>query len=181
MNYRNSLSIAIPAVSGPDSTKATNKIRLLQDSKAQWPYPWLFPPPNAKNRLPFGSVAAPAGATPIEIMEFTVPTGMRFYLVGIIQQFVGAGFIQASGNALWTLDKDTPIGSGNLQGSSIADFTNQPFTLGSFDDGPFPIEDPLVFEAGATIRSKVTTDGSIPQGAPNFFVTVLAGWTVPAE
>jgi len=180
MIYRNALAIA-PAVSGPSSAKATNKIRLMQDSKSQWPYPWSYPPPNAKNRLPSGSIVAPAANTLTQIMLFTVPTGMRFYLRGILRQFEGSGLIIGSGNALWTLDKDTPIGGTILQGSSIADFTAQPFTLGNFDQGPVYFEMPEVIEAGAQIRDKVITDGTITPGAPNYFITVLFGWTVPAE
>jgi hypothetical protein len=106
---------------------------------------------------------------------------MRFYLAGLVQQFAGAGFIQGSGNALWTLDRDTPIGAAPLQGSSIAYYSQQPFTLGSFDDGPWFFRKPWVFEAGATIRSKVITDGTINAGAPNYFISILCGWTVPAE
>lgn len=95
--------------------------------------------------------------------------------------FFGAGLIEGSGNALWSLTKDTPVGLSQLQGSTLADFINQPFTLGSLEDGPFYFEMPEVFEAGAVIRDVVTTDGTIVSGAPNYFLTLLAGWTVPAE
>jgi hypothetical protein len=178
MTFRNS---ALAAVNGPDSTRAANKIRQLQDAKTQWPYPWEAAPPNAKNRLPFGSIPCPAGGVLTQIMQFTVPTGMRFYLKGILNQFEGAGLVLGSGNALWTLDRDTPIGSSFLPALVIADFYQQPFTLGNFNNGPFPFAMPEVFEAGAVIRSKVITDGTITPGAPNYFVTLLYGYTVPAE
>lgn len=180
MQLRSNLA-TLPSVQGPDATRAVKRIQDLQENKTQWPYPWSYPPPNAKNRLPFGAVAAPAGATPTAIVTFTVPTGFRFYLRGIVRVFFGAGLIEGSGNALWSLTKDTPVGSSQLQGSTLADFINQPFTLGSLEDGPFYFEMPEVFEAGAVIRDVVTTDGTIVSGAPNYFLTLLAGWTVPAE
>jgi hypothetical protein len=180
MIYRSAVA-SIPALNGPSSTHAANKIRQLQQSKTQWPYPWEFPQENSNDAQPFGSIPCPAGGVLTEIMEYTVPTGMRFYLKGIVQQFVGAGFVQGSGNALWTLDQDTPIGASPLQGLSIPFYYEQPFTLGSFDNGPWLFSMPHIFEAGDTLRSKVITDGTIPAGAPNFFVTILTGWTVPAE
>lgn len=180
MKMRSNLA-TVPSLIGPDSTRAADKIRRLVDSKAQWPYQWIYPPPNAKNRMPYGSVAAPAGATPTQVMAFTVPTGMRFYLTGIIRQFEGSGFVLGSGNALWTLAINTPVGSTPLQGRSVADFVNQPFTLGSFNHGPVHFEMPEVFVAEDTISDIVTTDGTITPGAPNYFITVLFGWTVPAE
>jgi hypothetical protein len=180
MKFRSQLA-TVPSVNGPDSTRAADKIRRLVDSKAQWPYQWIYPPPNAKNRQPWGSVACPAGNTPTQIMSFTVPTGMRFYLTGMIRQFVGAGFIEGAGNALWTLALNSPVGANPVQALSIADFVNQPYTRGNFDQGPTHFEMPEVFEAQDVISDIVVTDGSITPGAPNYFVTVLFGWTVPAE
>lgn len=180
MIYRSALA-TVPAVNGVDSARAADKIRRLADAKGQWPYPWVYPPSNAKNRQPWGSIPCPAGNTATQIMSFAVPTGMRFYLTGMIRQFVGAGFINGSGNALWTLAQNAPVGQNPLQSISIADFVNQPFTRGGFDQGPTHFEMPEVFEAGDVISDVVVTDGTIQPGAPNYFVTVLFGWTVPAE
>jgi hypothetical protein len=180
VTFRNALA-AVPSINGVDSARAADKIRKLVDSKGQWPYPWVYPPPNAKNRQPWGSIPAPAGNTPTQIMSFTVPTGIRFYLTGMIRQFVGAGFLQGSGNALWTLAQNAPVGSNPLQALSIADFVNQPYTRGDFSQGPVHFEMPEIFEAQDVISDTVVTDGSITPGAPNYFVTILFGWTVPAE
>lgn len=173
----------VPSANGPDSAIAASKLRSSKKRSDQWPYPWSYAPPDAKNAQPFGSIQAPQPGQQTLILAYTVPTGMRFWLVGIIQQFAGTGFVQGAGSALWTLDKDTPVNSGSrvIQSSSIAFFTNQPFTLGSFDSGPFYLGMPEVFEATTIIRSKVTTNASISPGSPNWFTTVLIGWTVPAE
>jgi hypothetical protein len=173
----------IPPVNGPDQVIGASKMRASKNRSEQWPYPWSYPPPNAKNAQPFGSIAAPQNGVQAQVLAYTVPTGMRFYLIGIIQQFAGTGFVQGSGSVLWTLDKDTPISSGTqpIQSSSVAFFQSQPFTLGSFDHGAFVLGMPEIFEATTVIRSKVTTTASITPGAPNFFTTILVGYTVPAE
>jgi hypothetical protein len=173
----------VPSVNGPDQVIGASKMRASKNRSEQWPYPWSYPPPNAKNAQPFGSIPAPQNGVQAQVLAYTVPTGMRFYLIGIIQQFAGTGFVQGSGSALWTLDKDTPISSGTqpIQSSSVAFFQSQPFTLGSFDHGAFTLGMPEIFEATTVIRSKVTTTASITPGAPNLFTTILIGYTVPAE
>lgn len=171
------------SVNGPDSVFAATKLRSSKKRADQWPYPWTYPQPEAKDALPHGSIAAPLANQQAQILAYKVPTGMRFYLVGIVQQFAGTGFIQGSGSAIWTLDKDSPVTSGAqvIQSSPVAYFTDMRFTLGSFDSGPFLLGMPEIFEANTVIRSKVITDGSITPGTPNWFTTILVGWTVPAE
>lgn len=168
-------------VNGVDSVYAADKLRKLNDRHEQWPYPWCYPPPNAKDAMPSGSIPAPAANTQALILQYTVPQGMRFYLVGLIQQIATSGFVEGSGSVIWTVDKDTPIGAPAVQSSPVAWLNNLPFTLGSFNNGPFKLGNPEIFEAGDTIRSKVITDGSITPGAPNIFTTMFWGWTVPAE
>ncbi len=171
------------SVNGPDSVFAANKMRSTKSRMEQWPYPWTYPPPNAKNAMPSGSIPAPLANEQAAVLTYKVPTGMRFYLVGIIQQFAGVGFVAGSPSAVWTLDKDSPVTSGitPIQSSPIAFFTRLPFTLGSFDSGPFLLGMPEIFEANTVIRSKVVTDGSITPGGSNWFTTLLMGWTTPAE
>lgn len=173
----------IPSVNGPDQVIGASKMRSTKNRMEQWPYPWSYPPPNAKNAQPFGSVAAPQPGVQTAVVTYSVPIGTRFYLIGIIRQFAGQGFIQGSGSAIWTLDVNSPVNSGTqvIQSSTVAFFQNNAFTLGSFDSGPFYLAMPEIYEASSIIRDKVTTTNSITPGAPNFFTTILIGYTVPAE
>lgn len=173
----------VPSINGPDQVIGASKLRSSKNRAEQWPYPWSYPQPNAKNAIPNNSIPAPQPGVQAQILAYAVPTGMRFYLIGIIQQFAGSGFVQGSGSAIWTLDKDSPVSAGSqpIQSSSVAFFQAQAFTLGSFDSGPFLLGMPEIFEASTVIRSKVITTSAITPGAPNYFITILVGWTVPAE
>lgn len=173
---------SVPTVNAQDSVFAANKLRSNKKRIEQWPYPWSYPPPGADNAQPFNSIPAPQPGVQTIVLAYAVPTGMKFWLVGIIQQYAGSGFVQGSGSALWTLDKDSPVSAGSqpVQSSSVAYFLNQTFTLGSFDR-PFYLAMPELFAATTVIRSKVTTTSAITPGAPNYFTTVLIGYTVPDE
>lgn len=174
----------VPAVNAQDSVFAANKLRSNKKRSEQWPYPWSYPPPGALNVMPSGSIPAPQVGQQTQVLAYRVPIGLKFYLVGIIQQFAGSGFVEGAGSALWTLDKDSPVSSGSqpVQSSSVAWFLNLPFTLGSFDHGPIYLAMPELFAATTIIRSKVTTAaGGITPGGSNFFTTILFGWTVPDE
>lgn len=169
------------SVNGPDAVKAATKLRGANDRKDQWPYWWTYPPPNAKDVMPSGSIPAPQVGQQAQILQYTVPQGMRFVLAGIIQQFYGNGLVEGSGAAIWTLDRDTPTGNNIVQGFPVAWFNQLSFTLGNLDNGPFKLAAPEIFEAGAVLRSKVITTSSITPGAPNYFLTILWGWAIPAE
>jgi hypothetical protein len=170
-------------VTGPQAIRAATQLAKIQDRRDQWPYPWSFPPPSA-SRVTIGlgtegTLAAPAPATQAQVLEYTVRSGFMFWLVSIVQVYLGTGFTPGSGDIIWSLDRNTPLGGGTLQGSPIQGFQAVDVPLGSLVL-PWTLDMPEVFQPYDVIRSKVLTTSAIPAGAPNYFKSVFRGWLAPA-
>ena len=165
-------------VTGPEAVKAAASIAATQDRRDQWPYPWSFPPPRASRVFRFASLLSPAPATETEVLLYRVPQGYRFWLRSIVLNYVGAGFTAGSGDILWTLDKNRPVGTAPLQGETIQGFGNVPFPLGSFQY-PWPLELPELLGPTDELRSKVIVTAAIPTGGNNYFHSIVCGWLEP--
>lgn len=177
-------NISPRVVTGPEAVKAAAAIAAVEDRRDQWPYPWSFPPPNAKRVFRVGSLLAPAApvfpalTVTTEVLAYQVPQGYRFWLCSIVQVYIGAGFVAGSGDILWTLDKNRPIGVAPLQGEVVQGFAAVGLPLGSLAY-PWPLDMPELLGPTDILRSKVTTTNAIPQGNSNFFHSIFSGWLEP--
>jgi hypothetical protein len=162
-------------LSGPEAVKAATALRALVDKHELWPYDWLFQPKNGKPIAPFATIQAPAPATTTTILDFQVPTGFNFAMVGILTNFTGSGFIPGAGNALWDTILNPATQNLPIQGLGAV-----PFNMGSFDDGWWRFPATYVFVSLDIIRNQVTTTADIAQGAPNYFTTIYEGWLYPS-
>jgi hypothetical protein len=168
-------------LSGPETVIAADKLRLLETNKALWPYDWVFPSKNAIRVTGSDSgikaIVAPPNGVATTVVQYTVPTGFRFIMTGILRWFQGTGFVMGSGNALWSMDIN--LGSYIAQGLS-----KTPITMGSpqqeFQFG-FPCSAPEVFKSLEVLRDQVITTADIVPGAPNYFIGGFFGWLEPAE
>ena len=160
--------------------------KALQDNT--WPYWWVVPRANVQYVQRVCSMIAPANNTLVEVTdtgsgalcEVNVPVGFRFVLRAIRQTFqtgiTGAPvFIDGSGEILWTIDVDNPIGSTPLSSFGLPDFTNMADQRGS-QLGPWQVEGYNVFDSYQIIRYKVKTTVAIAPGAPNYITCGLYGW-----
>jgi hypothetical protein len=169
-------------LSGPESVKEARKLGLLETNKALFPYDWVYPSKNAirvtGSDKGIQSIVAPAAGTPTTVVTYTVPTGFRFILTGILRWTNAAGFVQGSGNVLWTMD----INEGSYIAQGLA---STPISMGSPDAGEwdlgFPREMPDVFRSLEVLRDQVLTTADITPGAPNYFVGGFFGWLEPSE
>lgn len=171
-------------LSGPDTVKAADQLRKKETNKALWPYDWIFPSKDAirvtGSDRGIQSIPSPLPGVPTPVVTYTVPTGFRFIFCGILRWTNATGFIQGSGNVLWTLDIN--LGSYIAQGLALT-----PISMGSPDSGEwqlgYPKSAPQVFKSLEVLRDQVTTDpgGSVASGAPNYFVGGFFGWLEPAE
>ena len=170
-------------VTGPEAVKAAANLAATQDRRDQWPYPWNFPSPGASRVFRVGSVVAPATATQTEVLVYRVPQGYRFWLCALLQTYVGAGWIAGSGDILWTLDKNRPVGVAPLQGEVIQGFGNIGIGLGSMLNGCVtylcPLAMPELLAPTDELRSKVITTAAIPVGGTNYFHSIFSGWLEP--
>jgi hypothetical protein len=168
---------------GPQLIQAGEAIRRQQEGRDLWPYPWVMPPVDAEERQPMGAIASPAVGAQAQILQFSVPSGYRFWL--------GAVLIGAFGNNqvpigipgqdfVLTIDKNTPLGAPVIQSSPLADWTAIPFNMGSLYFGPEILRRAREFAPEDIIRAKVL-NVSLGVGAPNMFCAKFAGYLVPEE
>ncbi len=122
-----------------------------------------------------GTVAAGAVGALEVIVQYTVPSGFRFYLVGICQDFEGAAF--SPGAALWTVDENAAAGS--VQGSPVQGLQALPVAVGSFASGWWWEFDRAYEFAEQTLLRSTVVNVALVAGPPNFFTSMFLGYLVP--
>jgi len=165
-------------VTGPEAVKAAASMAAVQDRRDEWPYSWEFPPPRAIRVFQVGSIPSPNPATLTQVLLYKVPQGFRFWLTALVQIYAGTGFTPGGGDILWTLDKNTPVGVGTLQGEVIQGFGGLGIPLGSLLY-PWPLEMPELLAPTDELRSKILTTAAIPVGGTNYFHSIFCGWLEP--
>jgi hypothetical protein len=150
----------------------------LQDNS--WPYWWAVPRANSQYVQRVGSIPTPDPGVITEICKVQVPIGFVFVLRAIRQSFAcpdgGASpWVEGSGDILWTVDVDNPVGSIALSGYGLPDMVNMADARGSLI-APWPVEGYTVFQPYQVIRYKVVTTAVIPVGVPNYVTCGLFGW-----
>ena len=163
--------------SGVDSVMAADVVRRDQSNREKWPYMHVYPPVNAEPVHVIASVVTPAVNSTAVVLAYKVPSGFRFYLRAIVQNYVGGNFVP--GQALWTIDRNTPVGVGNFQAQPEQGLVAVPVPVGSF--APFMPDEfyrAYEFEPLDIVRSKATNIG-VGVGDPNYFSTGFFGYLVP--
>lgn len=150
----------------------------LQDDS--WPYFWREPGPNTQYVQRANSIPAPLPTVETEVLSLPVPPGFKFILNAIRHGFStgidGAPvYVEGSGDIVWTIDVDKPVGANSLSGYALPDFFRMKDERGS-KLGPWPIDGYTVFDEYVTLRYKVLTTAAIAAGAPNFITCGLFGW-----
>ena len=168
---------------GQDAIAAANQITT---DRAKWPYRWLQPGPDAQYKQPVASIPAPAllNFQQTEVLSLTVPAGFIFVLRAILQTYQtnsGSIFVNGSGDILWTVDVNIPVGIPTLGGYALPDLSNMAEQRGSFADKPWYLEGCTIFQAYDTLRYKVATNtANIAPGLPNVISCGFFGWFEPA-
>ena len=172
---------------GVDAVIAADALRQAQTNREKWPYMHVHPPVNAEPVHVIGSVVTPdivanvgLAAATVVVLAYQVPSGFRFYLRGIIQSCVGGAFFP--GAALWTIDRNTPIGVANVQAQPEQGLVAVPVPLGAFLPA-FKIDEfyrAYEFEPLDVVRSKATNVG-LGVGDPNYFLSGFFGYLVPGD
>jgi hypothetical protein len=162
-------------LSGPEAVKEATRLRALVTKDELWPYDWLFQPKNGKLEMPNASIPAPANGVTTTILQYQIPTGFNFAMVGILTAFTGTGLIPGSGDALWDTILNPVTTNIAVQGLSQI-----PFPMGSFAAGWWHFPATLIFRELDILRNQVTTTADIAPGSPNFFTTIFEGWLYPA-
>ena len=169
---------------GPESVAAAHSLRETVAAKSQWPYPWIYPPPGARRVTAgadsSGTIVVPTVAAGVtQGLLYTVTQGYQFALEALVVQYLAAGAPGSviPGQFTWSIDLNLPVGVTSFQGSPIQGFTTVDVQLGNLVI-PWPLVCPEIFQGGDVIRSKFT-NVTTPDGAPNYFKTILLGWEWP--
>jgi len=165
-----------PQFYGRDAVQSADQVRQKEENRADWPYLHLFPPPNATpvNQITQVPVAVPAPAATALVLAYTVPSGKRFIMTGIIQNIFGANF--TPGDGFWTIDKNTPIGIPDAQKMPVQGLIHIPIPLGSFATGIiWEFRRPYEFEPLDLVQSKFTNTAS---GA-TLLLSAFLGYLIP--
>lgn len=153
---------------------------LASDRAAAWPYPWSFPPQDEVPFNPTGSVAAPAFGSQVVVAAYQIPQGYEGALWQLFAVYQGSGYVTGSGDILWTVDINAPLGVSALTAYTLPDLANVVLPLGT-PQLPFKFAAPYLLHEGDTVRLKATSVQNIGTGAPNYMQGYLGGWTWPVD
>lgn len=161
--------------SGADSVRAADAYRLaVQERRDAWPYVHVYPPPNSTDVHVISTIAVQAqGAAAIEVLKYTVNAGKVFYLQAILFQ---ASSTIVPGDALFTLDRNSPVGINNTQFMPEHGLVNIPVALGSNLSRPWKLARAREFAPLDVIRIKGT---NVNLSGGTFYVCGLLGYEVP--
>jgi hypothetical protein len=166
----------IQMFSGVDSVRAADAYRLAVEARRNaWPYVHVYPPPNAIDVNVIGTQVTQAqAAAAIEVLSYQVNSGKRFFMTGVV---LGASVSFAPGAALFTVDRNSPVGVTNSQFMPEHGLVNVPVQLGSFALGPWKFSRVREFGPLDVIRVKATNVGL--NAGSDLYVCGLFGYEVP--
>lgn len=136
--------------------------------------PWIEPPADHEPFDITGSVACPAaGTTDTQVISLRCPYGYQGVLLGVGHRYIGTGFVEGSGDILWSVRVGGrfPNGYGAIN-----------ISLGSAEQSR-PVFGAIRFYENELIEYLVTVPAASPiaTGAPNYMIAMLAGYTWPAQ
>lgn len=162
-------------VRGADALQAEK-----QDSDNAWPYFWKQERAFTQGVPRVAFVPTPAVGVVTLVTSVQVPAGFNFILEGFTHGFSpasgGVVWIPGSGDILWTVDVDVPIGATAVSGYGLPDMTAMDGPRGSLEQGPFMLPGYNVFGPYQVVRYKVVTTAAIPVAGGNFIFAGLIGW-----
>lgn len=172
---------AVQMYSGVDSVRAADAYKLaVQERRDQWPYVHIYPPPNSQDVHVIGTMVTQAqGAAAVAVVTYQVNAGKRFYLQAVLFSAVldvAATF--TPGAALFTVDRNSPIGVADSQYMPEHGLVNVPVQLGSASYGPWRLQRAREFSPSDYVRIKAT-NVALSVGAPTWYVCGLFGYEIP--
>lgn len=168
--------------SGPDATRALEKIRQAHANQEAWPYAHVYPPVNSLPVNQTDAVVTPAVAATAVILTYKVPSGFKFILKGCVLTYINAGGLGAfvPGAALWTVTLNTAAGVTNVQATPIQGLSLVKVPLGSFTAGQTWWFARAYEFAPLDILRATAKNVAVGAGDPNYFAAGFFGWLLPA-
>lgn len=173
-------------MSSPLRMPLANVQRLANSARhiEEWPFPWEQMPPDGRvfNAMSNAAVDAPAygAANQVVVCSYAIPAGFTACIKAIMRSYSGSGWVEGSGDIVWDIDVDRPLGASPIIGWGLPDYTANIFSLGSPSLGPWKVPGAIIVQSG-TIRMKARTVANVTVGAPNYLVGTLIGWIYPSS
>lgn len=173
----------IRVATGPEDVKAAAKLSEVLTRRDNWPFPWVYPPPDSQRRNPNatnlgpGYVVMPAVGDSSVVLAYQVPSGFQFEMTDLMFCPITTGFVPIGnpGDYTFTVNRNTPSTGTAPQGSPLADLQNVPFPMGSPIQGPVKLARSENFGPTDIIRVYVNNVSGLA-GAPQYAVAQLFGW-----
>lgn len=156
-----------------------NSSRILEE----WPYPWEQMPQEGRPFHQRNSIEVPAPGVQGLITAYQIPLGFTAVVKGLLFYYSndsGSQFTQGSGNILYSLDVDKPLGASPIVGWPVPDYTNVATDLGSPQQGFWKIPGAIIIQTG-TIRAKGTAVSTVNTGPGAYFTAAIIGWIHPSR
>jgi len=155
---------------------AAERLRAAVRNYRAWPYSYLFPKKVDRVVHQVNSIDAPPNGVPAVVLAYQVPSGFRFIMQEILEDFSGPF---TPGDISWTVDVNNPTVL-DIQAMGIQGLTALQINLGSVAVGKnWHFARPHTFEPLSLIQSKVTTTAAIPPGAARRFTSGFFGYLEP--
>lgn len=156
MSIRN----AVMLTPGPGLIEGARALGSPKRRLGVYPYQWQYPGPNARPVREEGAVDMPEEyGSPAVILQYRVPTGMRFSLRGIVTGSQSPDWNIGSGDLLFSLSIANSVGDRPVEG-----YNRMIFPLGNLQL-PWPIVGRLEFESLETLVLSVTPVAGVTLGA----------------
>ena len=156
--------------------------RFARQDENSAPYPWVMLPPGGISFFAHNSIPAPdyGLANQLEICSYIVPDGWEGVLLDVMNTSTdNAGtFVEGSGDIIWTIDIDWPVGNPLGTSRYLPDYANIKTSLGDLVF-PWPVRGGWRMKQGEVYRYKVRTVQNVNQGEPHFLHGSLLGWVWP--
>lgn len=157
---------------------AAERLRTAVRNYRAWPYDYLFPRKVDRVIHQVNSIDAPLNNVATVVLAYLVPSGFRFVMQEILQDFSGP-FVP--GDISWTVDVNNPTVF-DVQSMGIQGLTRLQINLGSVATGRnWHFSRPHTFEPLSLIQSKVTTTAAIPPGPARRFTSGFFGYLEPVS
>jgi hypothetical protein len=127
-----------------------------------------------------GSIVSPGYGAQAVVCTYQVPRGYMANLTGILAVFEGSNFVPGSGDLVWSIDVNAPLGFPLPTAYTLQDFARILIPKGSYDH-LWPVNRWLEFSSEDILRLKVLTVQNVGVGAPNFVNGILHGSIWPKE
>jgi hypothetical protein len=135
-------------------------------------YPWVVMPPQGRRFQYINTIPRPPVGVETEVLKFRVALGWNGVIRGVVNNFIGAGFKEGSGDLVWRIQLNLRYARdyGNIK-TSLGDLT-----------GPYDMNaGGILIKSGEDVRYLVTMNaaGAAHLDPAGRVLASLYGWTYP--